>query len=388
MATIFSIYLLFTLYYITFSTFYSTVSGIFCEEISEGIAIKRVEKRSHLHFYFHDVISGKKPSAVKIAGPPNSSAYGFGATMMMDDALTEGPEISSKLVGRAQGMYALAAQEDVSLLMVMNLAFIEGTYNGSSISVVGRNPVFDDVREMPIVGGSGVFRFDYCLNREARRGSFFSTSSYRDEPELSSFENRRSGTFVVPRTDNVDVLTNSPRPDQPTIYACLLCVRSYHGVVGGRLVNLLERVTKTSTISLVIELTYGRERDLIFPKIPISCVLQTLSCKFALMFSAVIVPTISSKLVGRAQWMYALAAQEDVSLLMVMNLAFTEGTYNGSSISVVGRNPVFDDVREMPIVGGSGVFRFGRGYALAHTIWFDYNTGDATVEYNVYVSHY
>ncbi|MBA0590712.1 dirigent protein 22 [Gossypium raimondii] len=159
MATIFSICLLFTLYYITFSTFYSTVSGIFCEEINEGIAIKRLEKRSHLHFYFHDVISGKKPSAVKIAGPPNSSAYGFGATMMMDDALTEGPEISSKLVGRAQGMYALAAQEDVSLLMVMNLAFTEGTYNGSSISVVGRNPVFDDVREMPIVGGSGVFRF-------------------------------------------------------------------------------------------------------------------------------------------------------------------------------------------------------------------------------------
>ncbi|KAE8695487.1 Dirigent protein 21 [Hibiscus syriacus] len=159
MATNFSICFLFTLNCVIFSTIYGHVNGIFCEEITEGIEIKRVEKTSHLHFFFHDVISGKKPSAVKIAGPTNSSAYGFGATMMMDDALTEGPEISSKPVGRAQGIYGIAAQEDVSLLMVMNMAFTEGTYNGSSISILGRNPVFNDVREMPIVGGSGVFRF-------------------------------------------------------------------------------------------------------------------------------------------------------------------------------------------------------------------------------------
>ncbi|XP_022764449.1 dirigent protein 22-like [Durio zibethinus] len=158
MATNFSICLLITFNFVIFPTFYNTVNGIFCEELTEGIAIKRVEKTSHLHFYFHDVTSGKKPSAVKIAGPANSSAYGFGATMMMDDALTEGPDISSKLVGRAQGLYAIAAQEEVSLLMVMNFAFIEGTYNGSSISILGRNPVFNDVREMPIAGGSGVFR--------------------------------------------------------------------------------------------------------------------------------------------------------------------------------------------------------------------------------------
>ncbi|XVE99856.1 hypothetical protein REPUB_Repub03eG0237600 [Reevesia pubescens] len=61
-----------------------------------------------------------------------------------------------------------------------------------------------------------------------------------------------------------------------------------------------------------------------------------------------------------------------------MSFAFIEGIYNGSSISIVGRNPVLNDVREMPIVGGSGVFRLARGYALAHTIWFDYKTGDAT----------
>lgn len=73
---------------------------------------------------------------------------------------------------------------------------------------------------------------------------------------------------------------------------------------------------------------------------------------------------------------------------MAMNFAFTEGKYNGSSITVMGRNPVFSKVREMPIVGGSGLFRFARGYVQAKTQRFDPTNGDATVEYNVYVLHY
>ena len=72
-------------------------------------------------------------------------------------------------------------------------------------------------------------------------------------------------------------------------------------------------------------------------------------------------------------------------MLIVLNFAFTEGKYNGSSISILGRNPIFDDVREMPVAGGSGLFRLARGHALLHTVWFN-KQGDAIIEYNVYVS--
>lgn len=94
----------------------------------------------------------------------------------------------------------------------------------------------------------------------------------------------------------------------------------------------------------------------------------------------------TSKIVGRAQGFYSVAAQQEIALLMVMNFVFVEGKYKGSSLSILGRNPVMNDVREMPIVGGTGSFRFARGYVLAHTVWFDANTGDAIVEYNVFVS--
>ncbi|KAM1018263.1 hypothetical protein TB2_039734 [Malus domestica] len=97
----------------------------------------------------------------------------------------------------------------------------------------------------------------------------------------------------------------------------------------------------------------------------------------------------TSKIVGRAQGFYSVASQgrDKFAFLMVMNLVFVEGKYKGSSISVIGRNPVMNDVREMPIVGGTGLFRFARGYVLAHTVWFDPKTGHAIVEYNVFVSH-
>ncbi|KAM0980903.1 hypothetical protein ACFX2J_014023 [Malus domestica] len=73
---------------------------------------------------------------------------------------------------------------------------------------------------------------------------------------------------------------------------------------------------------------------------------------------------------------------------MALNFVFVEGKYNGSTLSVLGRNAVLSAVREMPIVGGSGLFRFARGYAHASTHQFDIKTGDAVVEYNVYVFHY
>lgn len=73
---------------------------------------------------------------------------------------------------------------------------------------------------------------------------------------------------------------------------------------------------------------------------------------------------------------------------MALNYVFLEGKYNGSTLSILWTNNVFLPIREMPIVGGSGIFRFARGYALAKTRFFNLTTGDAVIEYNVYVLHY
>lgn len=96
----------------------------------------------------------------------------------------------------------------------------------------------------------------------------------------------------------------------------------------------------------------------------------------------------NSIVMGQAQRIYAGAAQGELSFLMLMNFAFKTGKYDGSTIAVLGRNAVLSKVREMPVVGGSRIFRFARGYVKARTMSFDFKSGDATVEYNCYVLHY
>ncbi|XVE78784.1 hypothetical protein DITRI_Ditri14bG0005800 [Diplodiscus trichospermus] len=124
----------------------------------EVMGLKK-EKLSHFRIYWHDIVSGRNATSIRVVQPSNISATGFGIISMIDDPLTQGPKLSSKMVGRAQGFYALSSQEEIGLLMSMNFAFTQGKYNGSTITVLGRNIVFNKVREMPVVGGSGLFRF-------------------------------------------------------------------------------------------------------------------------------------------------------------------------------------------------------------------------------------
>ncbi|KAF4369014.1 hypothetical protein F8388_013343 [Cannabis sativa] len=109
------------------------------------------EKLTHFHFYFHDTVSGKNPTNVQVAEAPttNTSATFFGMVAVLDDPLTVGPEPTSKQVGRAQGIIAMASLYDVGLLM--------SKYNGSCLSILGHNSILSALREMPVVGGTGLF---------------------------------------------------------------------------------------------------------------------------------------------------------------------------------------------------------------------------------------
>ncbi|KAF7033206.1 hypothetical protein CFC21_044326 [Triticum aestivum] len=120
------------------------------------------EKETHLKVYWHDVVSGPDPTAVRVArgAATNTSKTAFGLVTVIDDPLTEGPGLnSSRLMGRAQGTYIAAGKDQLAMLMNMNFVFTTGKYNGSSIAIMGHNAVFTKVREMAVIGGTGVFRW-------------------------------------------------------------------------------------------------------------------------------------------------------------------------------------------------------------------------------------
>nr|CAD1824548.1 unnamed protein product [Ananas comosus var. bracteatus] len=115
---------------------------------------------THLHFYMHDILGGSNPTAVEIVkGPialPSVPGINFGNLIVIDDALTEGPELSSRPIGRAQGFYMSTAFQEASVLLSVNFVLAaDGPYNGSVVSVQGRDPIAAPVRELSVVGGTG-----------------------------------------------------------------------------------------------------------------------------------------------------------------------------------------------------------------------------------------
>ncbi|XP_061375847.1 dirigent protein 22-like [Gastrolobium bilobum] len=127
----------------------------------EMMGMQKKECFSHFRFYWQNIVSGNNVTSVEIVPPlpKYNPAYAFGMVTLIFNALTLGPELSSKLVGRSEGIYVSTSQTGLDLLMAMNFVLFEGRYNGSSITIVGRNSVYNTVREMPVIGGSGVFRF-------------------------------------------------------------------------------------------------------------------------------------------------------------------------------------------------------------------------------------
>lgn len=130
-------------------------------------------KISNIQFYMHDIVGGPNATAMLVApseplniSGTNPVAAMFGSTYVIDDPLTATPDPKSTLLGRAQGIYAMSSLGDeFSLHMTLTYSFVSGPYKNSSISVIGRNMVMRDVREFPIVGGTGIFRLarGYCL---------------------------------------------------------------------------------------------------------------------------------------------------------------------------------------------------------------------------------
>jgi hypothetical protein len=120
---------------------------------------------THLQFYMHDIVTATAESpatGVRVArgttplpGDPNTY---FGDIHVIDDPLTEGPDAASPAVGRAQGFYPFADQQELAVIFSLNFVFTAGKHNGSYLVVNGKDAFFDEVRELAVIGGAGSFR--------------------------------------------------------------------------------------------------------------------------------------------------------------------------------------------------------------------------------------
>lgn len=122
-------------------------------------------RRVHLRLYMHDVIGGPNRTAIRLiwgVGPPHASMPGrtFGDTVAIDDLVTDGPGVGadSRPVGRAQGTYMLSSQHEEVIVVSITVVLTAGPYNGSTLVVAGRDRIYDQTRELAVVGGTGGLR--------------------------------------------------------------------------------------------------------------------------------------------------------------------------------------------------------------------------------------
>ncbi|KAG6402470.1 hypothetical protein SASPL_134665 [Salvia splendens] len=96
-------------------------------------------------------------------------------------------------------------------------------------------------------------------------------------------------------------------------------------------------------------------------------------------------PDIHSEPVARVQGLIAYSDFHTAAIAMNVNFYITAGEFNKSTLCVSVRLALTEPLREMPVIGGTGAFRFARGYALSTSYTFDFATGNSVFNYTIYV---
>ncbi|KAL8103059.1 dirigent protein 25-like [Apium graveolens] len=117
-------------------------------------------------------LAGSKSNVLTNNGNNNNNGFGFpgaqlpvgsalqklmfGTVTVMDDELTEGHELGSGLVGKAQGFYVVSSEDGNSQTMAFTAMFEEGGY-ADSLSFFGVHRTVVSESQLAIMGGTGKY---------------------------------------------------------------------------------------------------------------------------------------------------------------------------------------------------------------------------------------
>ncbi|XP_020686910.1 dirigent protein 1 [Dendrobium catenatum] len=117
---------------------------------------------TRLLFYYHERTKSPNATAIKVVSSPVDPTvpiFAVGNIFVFDDPLTEGLDPASHVLGRVQGELVFASLDGYDGLYNFNIVFTDlDPWTGSTLTVIGRNPTQQTVKELPVVGGTGRFR--------------------------------------------------------------------------------------------------------------------------------------------------------------------------------------------------------------------------------------
>ncbi|KAI0511809.1 hypothetical protein KFK09_012441 [Dendrobium nobile] len=117
---------------------------------------------TRLLFYYHERTKSPNATTIKVVSSPIDQTvpiFAFGNIFVFDDPLTKGLDPESPVLGRVQGGLVITSLDGYDGLYNFNMVFTGfDPWTGSTLTVIGRNPTQQTVKELPVVGGTGRLR--------------------------------------------------------------------------------------------------------------------------------------------------------------------------------------------------------------------------------------
>ncbi|XP_027171970.1 dirigent protein 22-like [Coffea eugenioides] len=116
---------------------------------------------TNLTVYVHEFQSGDAQSIFPVAGLPNVTwgYHQFGTVFVIDNTLTQSVSFKSAVVGRLQGISAVASLDGNNMELAATILFANGKYKGSTVVLKGIAMRSMLVNEVAIIGGTKQFRY-------------------------------------------------------------------------------------------------------------------------------------------------------------------------------------------------------------------------------------
>lgn len=118
-------------------------------------------KETKMTLFIQEFRAPNATTVAAVAGIPGRprDLFQFGTVFVADYLVTQGIELNSPQVGRAQGIFATSSLDGANLHLLFSLGFTNKRYNGSTLELQGRSVQLANVREVSVVSGTGYFRF-------------------------------------------------------------------------------------------------------------------------------------------------------------------------------------------------------------------------------------
>ncbi|CAK9157987.1 unnamed protein product [Ilex paraguariensis] len=96
----------------------------------------------------------------------------------------------------------------------------------------------------------------------------------------------------------------------------------------------------------------------------------------------------SSEQLARGHGVHVTSALDGSITYVSISIVFITKESNGSTIQIQGATNQYVKVRELAVVGGTGQFRYARGFATFETAYLDMESAYAVIQCNITMFHF